>query len=981
LLGSKDLLSTRISYKLNLEGPSTTVQTTCSTSLVAIHLACRSLLSGECNMALAGGVSIMEPQKIGYLYQEGMLFSRDGHVRAFDEKSDGMVFGSGSAVVLLKTLEEAEEDRDNIYAVVKGTAINNDGGRKVGFTAPSVEGQAEVISAAHMVAEVEPESIGYVEAHGTGTELGDSIEIKGLTRAFASSRKRYCRLGAVKTNVGHLDAAAGATGFIKTVLVLKNRQIPPTLHFQKPNPELNLENTPFYVNKELEEMTRQGDTPLRAGVSSFGIGGTNAHAVLEEYTGHDNREPGQGREYKILCLSAGTETALNAVAATLDGNLRNDPGIEIADAAYTLQVGRRRLPYRQIAVCSQREEALQQLTETGTGKQLRHHSNQEDPPVIFMFSGLGGQYENMGLELYRSEAVFRREMDRCFEIIKNLTGSDIKETLYPDRKAGEPGEQSAGEGNTKNVNTAGTGSTWSAPGMSNIVFHQCVVFVFEYALANQLLKWGIEPEAMIGYSFGEYTAACISGVFSLEDTIRLIVMRGELLETTAGGAMLNVPLTARELAPLLEAPAALAVDNGDSCLVSGPVGNIDEFEKQMKQKGKLCMRLATNYAIQSPTMETIAGEFETRFAGMATGASAPEIPYISNVTGRWTTPEEVADPAYWTTHLKKTVRFSDGIKELVKKENAIFIEIGPGRELCTMVRRYIENKPGQKVLHPVNHPGKRVSEHFYLLYNTAKLWLYGVSVDWTAFYEEEERKRISLPTYPFQRENCRLDSSALDMTAGILPYSTHRGQESQIRDWFYTPSWTRTPLPPQPTGERISPSQWVVFTDSTGLGEQLAAKLSAAGERVIEVVAGEEYGREKENRFTIEPGKQEHYEALFKQLADEGKKPEKILHLPGLTPPGNSAAASSRDERAQETGSLAENGEKAFFSLIYLARALEGKGTGTGIRIYAITGGIEDVTGEEKLIPEKSLVNGPLKVIPQEYPGITCKRIDIVQPR
>jgi amino acid adenylation domain-containing protein len=595
-LADKDFMCTHISYKLNLNGPSVSIQTACSTSLAAIHWAVRGLLTGECEMALAGGVSIAFPPKQGYLYQEGMIFSPDGHNKTFDAEAAGSVFGDGVGVVVLKPLAYATRDRDHIYAIIKGSAINNDGCRKVGYTAPSIDGQAEVIKSAQLTAEVEPGSITYMEAHGTATPLGDTVEIEALKQAFNTSKKGFCGIGTVKSNIGHLYSAAGTAGFIKTVLALKHRLIPPSLHFKTPNPGINFENTPFYVNTGLKEWKSDG-YPLRAGVSSFGIGGTNVHVILEEapaagesvnqwVSGQrtDSRggslcPPSNSRQYQLILLSAKTQSALDKMTENLTAyfkkNLLN-PGPTIADMTYTLQVGRKHFPYRRMAVCAALDAEPQKLA-LDIRRIPAALVKEENRPIVFMFCGQGSQYVNMGIDLYRTEPIFRQEMDRCFEILKPLMGYDIKEILYP----------------------PATCHLHLSPDINHTEVAQPLIFTIEYALAKLLIRWGIKPQAMIGYSFGEYIAACIAGVFSLEDSLKLITIRAQLIGQTPAGAMTSVPLPEKELKPHLNENLWLAIINGPTCIVSGAKAHVEAFEKEMKKKRIMCVPLNMSRAIHS----------------------------------------------------------------------------------------------------------------------------------------------------------------------------------------------------------------------------------------------------------------------------------------------------------------------------------------------------------------------------------------------
>ncbi|MCU0288681.1 MAG: acyltransferase domain-containing protein [Acidobacteria bacterium] len=719
--------STHVSYALNLKGPSLTTQTACSTSLVTIHTACMALLSGECHIALAGGISIMPPQKGGYWYQKGMISSPDGHCRAFDARAAGAVPGDGVGVVVLKMLQPAIDDRDYIYALVKGSAINNDGRRKVGYTAPSINGQAEVIKAALLTAGVEPGSISYIEAHGTGTELGDPVEIEALRMVFQKNQEKSIPIGSVKTNVGHLNSAAGVTGFIKTVLALKYQLIPPSLHFETPNPKLDIDHSPFFVNTILRPWENK-KYPRRAGVSSFGLGGTNAHVVLEEYSvASGGQEPfckkvrrfGLPKTFNyLILLSARTPAALEKHTRNMVTYFEKNPGVNLDDVVYTLQKRRKAFQHRKMIVCSTTQEAIEVLA-TPNKKVKTYFARQDRPPVIFMFSGQGAQYPNMGLDLYEKIPAFRAEMDHCFKI---LNRPEKEHRSYQSYGTYIPNDQAA-------------------------------VFIFGYALAKMLLKWGITPRAMIGYSLGEYIAACIAGVFSLEDALKLIVTRGKLMNQTPVGAMLSVPLLETELEPLLSAypGLSLAIVNGPTCIVSGTDEAINHFENDMKQKRLLCIRINISQAAHSNLMQEIKEQLIAEISKIT--LKKPVIPYISNVTGDWITVEQATNPRYWGEQLCAAVRFSNGIQELLKEKNSLFVEVGPGRMLGTIVRQHPDKNDSHQIMNLVKHPQEKAADDYFLLNKIGQLWLYGVNIDWNQYYADhaEKRNHVPLPTYPFER--------------------------------------------------------------------------------------------------------------------------------------------------------------------------------------------------------------------------------------
>jgi amino acid adenylation domain-containing protein len=948
---------TLLSYKMNLTGPSVTLQTACSTSLAAIHQACRSLLSGECRTAIAGGVSILFPIKSGYVYQSGMVKSPDGFCRAFDAEANGTIGGDGVAVVVLKLLENALADGDHIEAIIKGTAINNDGARKVGYTAPSVEGQVEVISEAMAMGQIEPETIGYVEAHGTGTLMGDPIEIESLKLAFHSNKKGFCKIGSVKTNIGHLDAAAGAAGFIKTVLSLKHKLIPPSLHFKSPNPKIDFENSPFRVNTEPVKW-KAGSFPRRAGVSSFGIGGTNVHIILEEAPEEIVRGTG-GREYRLIVLSAKSESVLEKMTENLAGYFKKNPGINLDDTAYTLQTGRKSFPYRRMLVSTDRDEALEALAAPGPGKTFTHLVHQEKRPVVFMFPGLGGQYQDMGLDLYCSEPRFRQEMDRCFEILKPLLGYDIKKIFY--------------HGD----------SSLTALNLDDFEIAQAALFIFEYALASLLMSWGIRPQAMVGYSFGEYTAACVSGVFSLEDALKLVVLRGRLIRRTPPSAMISVPLPASDLTPFLAKRSGLfiAIDNGLSCVVSGLIPEVTALEEEMKKKKVICMRLPASHALHTPLLSPILKELQAMIDNQLT-LDKPRIPYISNVTGDWITHSQATNNGYWSQHLSGTVRFDQGVKKLMEEPGAIFLEIGPGRDLSTLLLRYTQDNSDQQVLPMVRNANEKVSDVYYLVKKIGLLWLYGVPIDWQGFHahQRDRQRRMALPTYPFERQRFPLGDFSLQAKPGDMTASPRLTKKPEISDWFYVPAWKPSVL--QVYHHETVPffSCCLLFIDEGGFGQVLAKQLETLGCEVFCVKSGSEYKQDTTYSYTLHPGTRDHYEKILADLQAMNQSPRLILHLWGITHRRDRECdiADSIDitnmEQEQETG---------FYSLLNLVQAIGRRSFSRKetFRLMIVTNNMQIVPGQEELFPLKTVMMGAIKVIPKEYPNIRCSSIDIVLPQ
>jgi len=726
ILGNdKDYLPTRLSYKLNLRGPSIGVQTACSTSLVAVHMAAQSLLYGECDMALAGGVSVTFPRKLGYFHSEGMIVSPDGHCRAFDAAARGTVFGEGVGVVVLKRLADALADRDTIHAVIRGSAVNNDGSAKVGYTAPSVEGQARAISEALEVAGIGAETVTYVEAHGTGTPLGDPIEVAALTQVFraATDRRGFCALGSIKTNLGHMDAAAGIGGFLKTVLCLARGVLPPSLHFERPNPNIDFAASPFFVNAAAREWRTDGGS-RRAGVSSFGIGGTNAHVVLEEAPPLTPRPACEAGEH-LLVLSARTPAALERSTDRLAAWLDSHPEASLDDVAWTLQSGRRAFEHRRMLVCRDREDAVSALEERQPGRVSTAAWSGGERPVVLLFPGQGAQRPGMGLELYRSEPVFRAGIDRCAEILEPRLGIDLRRLLFP-----EPGESGAAER------------------LRETAFAQPALFALEHSLAALLRSRGIRPRAMIGHSIGEYVAACLAGVFSLEDALALVTERGRLMSGLPAGSMLDVALPEAEVRGLLGTELSLAAVNAPArCVVSGPAGAVEELERRLLERGVVAKRVRTSHAFHSRMMEPILEPFRRKVEQVR--LRPPASPFLSNLTGAWIRDEEATDPGYWVRHLRQEVRFCEGIAEILTREpDAVLLEAGPGETLTALLRQ----QPGaaSHVAFSVLPARGAAASANPFLETLGRLWLAGAPVRWEA--PGRGCRRIPLPTYPFERQ-------------------------------------------------------------------------------------------------------------------------------------------------------------------------------------------------------------------------------------
>jgi len=933
LLNDRDFLATRASYELNLKGPSVTVQTACSTSLVAAHMAAQSLLAGECDLALAGGVSISAPLRAGYLYQEGSVMSPDGHCRAYAAGAAGSVEGNGCGVVALKRLADALADGDRIYAVIRGSAVNNDGTAKVGFTAPSVEGQAEVISESLMMAGVDPASVGYVEGHGSGTPLGDPIEVAALTQAFRAAGAEgsgFCALGSIKTAVGHCNTAAGVAGLIKATLALAHRTVPPSVHFESPNPQIDFAGSPFYVPTAARPWETRDGEPRRAGVSSFGLGGTNAHLVLEEAPEPDPADPAS-RPAQLLVLSARSVAALDAAAVHLAGRLEEDPGMDLADAAWTLQTGRKAFEHRRIAVARDREGALAALR--GPGIAGRRQGDGAPPPVVFLFPGLGDQQVDTARDLYDSEPLFRETVDLCAQKLAPWLGADLREVMFA---AGEPGAaRAAGPDLRAMLRREAPEESPAEARLRRTLFAQPACFVVEYALARLLISWGIEPQAMIGYSLGEYVAAAVSGALSLDDALELVARRARLIEELPAGAMLAIPLPEAEVRPLLSQELSLSATNGPHfCVAGGSEGAIGELERRLAERGASCLRLRTTHAFHSAMMEPAVEPLTALARKVAVGA--PRIPYLSNVTGSWITAGDLADPGYWARHMRSTVRFAEGIGELLREPERVFLEVGPGATLGTLVKQHPAAAAERVAVPTLRRAGEGGSDLDLLLEAVGRLWIAGVEPDWAAFHGGERRRRVGLPTYPFERQRYWIDPPAATATAAPSR------RDLDLEDWFWVPSWKQAPRVPAPLPEG---ERWLLFLDGHGLGERIAARLRAEGREVVTQEAVSGLGRQD-------------YDALLQRA-----RPAKVLHLGGITggePPFAVAQAAG------------------LVSLTLLAQAVAASGGPEPVRLLMVADGLHEVLEGDPIHPAKSTLLGPLKVVHQEVPRLACGSVDVV---
>ena len=856
-----DSLASTVSHRLNLRGPSVAVQTFCSTSLVAVHLACQSLLTYECSIALAGGAAISIPQSKGYLYEEGGILSPDGVCRTFDGNAQGSVMGSGVGVIALKRFEEALEDGDQIYAIIRSSAVNNDGIQKVGYTAPGLAGQSSIITRALSRADLTPEQISYIEAHGTATSLGDAVELAAMIKAFQSktSKKQFCAIGSVKPNIGHLDRASGITGLIKTTMALRHRQLPPQLDFESSSPEINLAQSPFYVNTAQAEWPANG-APRRAGVSSFGLGGTNAHVVLEEAPAQPPSD--DTHTHHLFILSAKTSNALEAMSARLAEHLRAEPTLNPTDVAYTLQMGRSTFNHRRAVVATGLADVVIALETANTDRVLTSHQTYRNRSVVFLFPDADSVYQGVAQDLYAKDALFRTHVDRCSELFRPLLSMDIAHLIA--------------HGQTILPNQAGA-----------------IAFTIAYALAHRCIDLGIVPKVCIGKGIGDYVAACLAEVMTLEEAIQLVV--------------------------LYEQSAA--------------------FEAKIRQ----------------------------------IDLKAPTLPFLSALSGTWISTNEATDPHYWLIQRQNVAPLHDTIIAAWDEPSRVLLEVGPGQTLGALATRHAEAHTirDRTVVATLDVSTIADSADTTLLRTLANLWLAGVPINWMALYPDEQRRRIALPTYPFEYQRYWVEANP---SATFMPASTkpvEEGKKADIADWFYTPLWRQSPLFHQPdvVDSLRQQGPWLVFSDDSSLAHGLVAQLREARCRTIVVYAGTSWVQRSPDEITLDPSQEISYVRLLSSL---GCHPHTIVHLWGCKAHTDSKKPSAHFNQLQQYG---------FYSLLYLAKAITKLSIVDTIHLWAFSSGTHSITGEEKLNPAAATIAGACRVIPQENMSVTCHHVDIDKPR
>lgn len=928
-----DYLATTVSYRLGLRGPSLTVQTACSSALVAIHNASQMLRAGECDYALAGGVEIELPNRIGHLWMDGNIYTRTGHIRPFDGEATGTIFGSGVGVVALKRLETAQADGDHVYAVLRGSAVNNDGGDRAGFTAPGVEGQAQLVVEALAAAQVHPDTIGYVEAHATGTLVGDPIEVAGLDRAYraaGATRTAEIPIGSVKGNVGHLGPASGVAGLIKVCLALQHGVIPPSINYETPNAALRLDETPFFVVTEPTPWERTAGAPRRAGVSSFGIGGTNAHVVLEEAPAPTAPQRSRRRSHPLL-MSGRTETAAHAQLERLAERLE-DTSLDLAAVSHTLRTGRPQLAHRVAVVAGDREHAVEALTARG-GRRPLTGTAKGPASLVLMFPGQGNQFPAMARDLVDHDPVFREALLECAGHLRDRLDVPLLDLLL------DTGDDAAER-------------------LAQTRYCQPALFSVQYAMTRTVAAAGVTPDAMIGHSVGEYVAACVAGVLSLPDALSLVCTRGRLMQSMAPGSMLAVALPAFLLSPLLPDGTEIAAVNGaELTVIAGDDPAIEAAAGALDARGVTCTRLVTSHAFHSASMQPCLEEFEREVA--RTHLAAPSIPFVSNVTGTWITDQEATDPAYWARHLRQPVLFHDGVQTLAGSGERVFLDVGPGASLARLTTS--AGVPRERVVAAMRPAQRSVADDHVLTEALAALWCQGVPVRWEGW--DVAQPRVSLPTYPFERQRFWADPD---------PQTTRTAVDDEA-EWplpaercAFAPRWREEP-PREPEGG-LEGREVLFFASGHAVSERLLELVGAAGAHLTVVRPGTAFGEDAPGAFRVRPGSADDHAALA--AAVDLDAVSDVVHAWCVEDP----AADPVDPAVVQAQTVT-----AFYDLLQLGRDLSRRG-GDRLRLTVLSANAQQVTGEELLQPTLALLLGPTMLAERELPHVVSRSVDVALP-
>ncbi len=926
ITNDKDYMATQVAYKLNLTGPAITVQTSCSTSLVATCLACQNLLEESCDIALAGGVTVKVPQRRGYLFAAGGILSPDGQCRPFDAAAQGTIVGSGVGLVVLKRLDKALRDGDRIRAVIRGFGHNNDGSNKVSYAAPSAEGQARAIETAFQMAGIPPRSIGYVEAHGTATMLGDPIEITALSRVFRKSTEdtQFCAIGSVKANVGHLSCAAGVTGLIKAALVAETGTIPPNPHFNIPAPGIDFPTSPFYVNRDATKVAAS-DGPRRAGVSSFGVGGTNAHILLEEPP--KQTPSGPGRTQQLIVMSARNKAALDRLSLSHARRIMNAAPSDLADIAYTTQTSRARFALRRYVRVDAKNPAGSALAllANNSDKVRTIDSSGEDRPVVFMFSGQGAQYPDMGKGLYRSEPVFRKAFDRCCRAFRDSSGLDLKPIVFAKKADRER----------------------AAEQLKQTQFTQPALFAVEYALAQLWMSWGVRPRAMIGHSIGEYVAATLAGVMTLKDAAKLVARRGALMASCKPGSMLAVPKEEAYLRPLLPDDIAVAAVNAPGMtVVAGPSPAIKRLAKRLENQKIKATILRTSHAFHSAMMDPILDDFVDAFQGIR--LRGPQIDIYSNLTGTVLTKTAATDPAYWAMHLRSAVRFADCVKAGLDLPDAVFLEVGPGRSLTNLAGLQLSGT-GSVALPSMDSKSGPQVEADMATDTLGQLWAHGAEIDWHRYYADEARCKVPVPIYPFERDSYWVggaEDPSVDAAA----------TRKAMVDWGYVPQWMDAPI--TDTEALPDDARVLIFSDKGQAARVLQKTLRSKGVDATIVTASLRFMHRKDRAFSVDPSNPTHFTRLASELRDNDKPITHIVYLWPLA-----LLDASANVMAMQSAALA----------IAKANGL------AKVRMISVTAQAQPARADKTTGVETSATLALAKVLGQEVPSLRVTSVDIAE--
>lgn len=931
VLNDNHALSTRLAYRFGLRGPALTLQTACSSSLVAVHVACQALIAGECEMAVAGGISLSFPVKAGYLYEQGAVSAPDGHCRAFDADGQGTLAGDGCGLVVLKSLRRAQDDGDHVYVVVRGTAINNDGRDKIGYTAPSVSGQADVIRRAHAAAGIEPDTIGYVEAHGTATPLGDPIEIEALRQAFGRTRAQSCAIGSIKSNLGHLNHAAGIAGFIKATFAVRDGVLPPSLHYREANRHIDFAATPFYVNTTLRVWN--GNGPRRAGVSSFGIGGTNAHVVIEQAP--DSLPRAANDRTHLLLLSARDMRGLLDLTDRWRDHLEQNRDIDMAAAAFTTQLGRRSLRHRRAVACESRIEAIETLA-----RKYDSTPASSELAIVYLMPGQGSQHVRMSAGLYERLPAFRTTVDECLALLDSAMGAEVRAAL------GLGGDSPDDCGRRHNE--------------TGVV--QPALFICQYACVALLGRLGIEPVALLGHSLGELVAAAVAGVFRLEDALSLVVRRGELMQSLPPGTMLGVAASAADIQPMLPEGVCIATVQGPQrTVISGTDSAICEAEALLAVRGVAARRIDTAHAFHSPMMDPIMSAFESAVA--AVERRAPRMPFLSNVTGTWARESDAVSPTYWARQLREPVNFSACLETLYRKNDLALAELGPGQVLGAVARSHPARRETHRIVGLMRNANDSVHDERYFLKALGQLWTWGAAVSWNGL-DHGSARRVPLPTYPFEQR--RLPDITLDVAREAR--DPHRPRSVAQGAWLYSPVWRRESA----RHEEASAGHLLLFTQSAS-AQELADSFRVAGRAVVTVVPGNNFGAIDRDIYTLRPSEREDYSRLVEALRRHALVPSCVIHAWSLATPVLETAGDDACRAAHPFG---------LYSVLWLAQVLETElleagSPAAGVRLCVVTRDALDAPGTPVIVPSQSPVAGLCPVITQECAQVRCVHADV----